>query len=363
MSNLVAIYVETQYQLITALNIAKNSLNADGCFLFIMEQLYLTDRKFQVSSDHSYIKGIYYIQDYNEVGAFKHHLLRVRGILTGHPSKDYPNMLCFYKTRPLIMPKFDSIICNKYEVKLARQYNNLYRKTDVYVIEDGTGDYVTPPIDIPTEYRRIYYWNDFFTSIFGFPAEKVPTISLRDTQLKRIYQSIFPVSEDKIAKFNQYRCIYFHQPFDIVDEDQEYTDSYINQEAEVLKLLYEKYKDNFVIKLHPRDNLNTYAEYPRMTIDIPWEMLLFHMENIENVVVVGFHSTALLTAKMVFDKEPVVISLIEMIQIWKRKSKDETTNNIGKLFNTLKVKYRDNERVQIPNGIDELKDFLECVDL
>ena len=352
--NLVGIYVETPYQLITSINIAKNYLHADGCYLFLMEQYYMTDRKFRIESTHPFIKGIYYIQDYNEVGAFKHHLLRIQGFLKGYPSKDYPNMCCYYKTKPPKMPFFSAIICNKYEVNLAKQYLNvLRRESEVYVIEDGVGDYVNPITDVDGTFKRIYYWSNLFNMVFHQNALQAPTISLKDNTIRSLLSDIFSLSETEIQKIRNVRCVYFHQPRD--REDDPFADEIRESELEILNLLKNGFGNSFYIKLHPRDDLSIFPEFQKINSDIPWEAMLYYIDNPSDIVLVGLHSTTLITAKNTFDFEPYVVSTAGLFDYWKQGNSEEFIQRIEGVFDYLKRSYRNQSKVMMPKSLKELK--------
>lgn len=356
---LVAIYVETPYQLITSLNIAINYLHADGCILFLMEQYYLTERKFQISSKHPFIRGIFYIQDYEEVGAFKHHLLRLKGIIKGYPSKDFPNMCCYYKTRPKRMPNFSALICNKYEVKLADQYLTILRRNaDVYVIEDGTVDYVGPIYKVKSDYHRIYYWPELFRENFNKIAIKAPTISMKDIKLRKLIEDVFRIDESEKAKIQACRCIFFHQPSDVIGEDPKFSERQ-NAESKIINLLYSKFGDGFFVKLHPRDELNIFPKYKKIISDIPWEALMWNIKDISNLLIVGLDSTALITPKNTFDLEPYVVTTTSLFQYWKDDIPTESVDRTIRMFEYLSSNYRDSEKVIIPKSMDELIESLD----
>lgn len=360
--NIVAIYVETPYQLITSLNIAVNYLHADGCYLFLMEQYYMTDRKFQIESKHDFIRGIYYIQDYVDVGAFKHHVLRIKGIIKGYESKNFPNMCCYYKTKPKKMPFFSAIICNKYEAFMAKQYLEiLHRNAQVFVIEDGVGDYVNPVTEIEIDFKRIYYWPNLFTHVFNQEALQAPKVSLIDNMIMSLFFDIFPMKEDEINKIKNTRCIYFHQPRDRKD-DPLFTDIQ-KSELQVINLLKSKFGDSFYIKLHPRDNLNIFPEFQKINSDVPWEAMLYHIERPSDLVLVGLHSTALITAKNTFGLEPYVISTSGLFEYWKQGNSEEFTQRIKQVFEYLRKQYKDNTKVMIPKTMREFSSQLEKINI
>lgn len=355
---LVGIYVETPYQLITSINIAKNYLQADGCYLFLMEQYYMTEKKFHIRSTHPFVEGIYYIQDYKEVGALQHHLLRVRGLLKGYPSKDYPNMCCYYKTSPKKMPNFCTLICNKYEVNLAKLYLDvLQRNADVYVIEDGVGDYVNPITKIDSTYKRIYYWPDLFNKAFHEKALQAPVISIKDKTIQTIFSDVFSLAEIEKQKIKNIRCVFFHQPRD--RENDPLAEIIHESELTIMNLLKNRFGDSFFIKLHPRDKINIFPEFQKIESSVPWESMIYYIDDPSKLLLVGLTSTTLITAKNTFNLEPYIISTIGMFDYWKQGTSTEFISRMEDVFDYLKKSYDNHSKIIIPKSIKELEAILE----
>lgn len=355
--NLVAIYVETPYQLITSLNIAKNYLKADGCYLFLMEKYYMSENKFVVSATHPFIRGVYYINDYNEVGWFRHHLLNIKGLFKGFPPNDYTNMVCYYKTMPKKMPDFSSIICNKYEVLYARRYNSLFKKNaKVYVIEDGTGDYVNDFIDVPEGYNRIYYWSELYNSTFCQTSIEAPRISINDKELKDIILDVYQLSDTDKEKLKTCKCIYFHQVRDMKDDDR--MEEIELCEQSILEALNDKFADSFYVKLHPRDDGSIFPDYQKLSTDIPWEALLYYFQNVDDLVLVGLYSTTLVTPKNTFNLEPYVISTLNIFDYWKDLFPEATLKRMYDMFDYFKSEYNHPSKVAFPTSKEE---FIACL--
>ena len=358
--NLAGIYVETPYQLFNAINIAKNYLNVDGCFLFLMEDYYRTDRKFRIGEvKDDYIKGIYYIQDYTEIGTLRHHMLRFKGFLKGYGlSNDYVNMCCYYRTKPKKLPDFSAIICNKYDVHFASMYKKIYKKNPtVFIIEDGIGDYVMQPKAFGSEIKRMFYWSDLFNKNFTVNSLQAPIISKDNTSFAQIINSLFDFDSNSLP--GKCKCVYFHQP--IVSSNEIEKEKIEEQEEVLVKKLLIKYGDGFYIKLHPRDDLSLFPQYQKIKSEMPWEAMIINKNDVSDMILVGLHSTTLVSPKLTFDFEPYVISLEKMWRYWTIGSKKENVNRIDELFTDFKRLYRKTDKVIVPENEKELFDYIDRI--
>ena len=124
---------------------------------------------------------------------------------------------------------------------------------------------------------------------------------------------------------------------------------YYKTKKKLIKLLGNK----IVVKRHPRDcsvdndNVKTY-EY----MDMPFEVICVN-SNIEEKVLITIGSTAVLTPKIIFDKEPKVIWLDRLIL------GELVDNNRMELIERIRKMYRNPERLIIPENIFELKKALK----
>ena len=349
------IYVETPFQLINAINIAKNFLKMDGCVLFLFEKMWQTDRKFQVSTSDPYIKGVYYIQSNKDVGRIKYHFWKIKGLLTGHNTDDYPIMCSYYKTKPIKMPKFSAIVCNKYDAHLADLYIRVYNyKLDVYIIEDGLGDYALDNSRFDLGYPKIFYWPEFYEKMHNQSILKAPTISLYDSEFIRIMNDIY--SDSSKNEMENCKCVYFHQPY--ISEDKSIMKKIDEEENQIVQQLQNYFKEGFYIKLHPRDDLSLFPNCQKLNSNVPWEVMVLNKKNISDMLLVGGPSTTLVTPKITFDCEPYVLYLGVLFQYWKDFSTEDDGNNIDLLFNSIKQLYRNKEKFLIPESKIEVKNFI-----
>lgn len=79
---------------------------------------------------------------------------------------------------------------------------------------------------------------------------------------------------------------------------------------------------------------------------IPFEVLLAK-QNMGNKVLICNYSTACLNAKFIFDQEPTIIFLYNLLET------DERRNEISILISKLKSLYVNKSKIYIPNSIQE----------
>ena len=115
-------------------------------------------------------------------------------------------------------------------------------------------------------------------------------------------------------------------------------------------------KEHVILKPHPRSveksscDLKTYLYQ-----GIPMEILYAEMPDLEHRILVSFVSSAVFTPKILFDAEPTVICLHNIIR------DNRISKNFGGIFEKFKDTYRHRERVFSPDSTEELKSYLEAV--
>lgn len=141
-----------------------------------------------------------------------------------------------------------------------------------------------------------------------------------DSETARIADTIFDFKSNDIITE---KYIYFDNAFT--------KDGIITNDNEILRTVSEIVgKDNLLIKVHPRNDPSNY-EGTGLKVskknNIPWEIYYFHKEMLENKILIGAVSTALLSPFLYFDSKQQVISLIEMLEL----------NHMNKKFRKLVV--------------------------
>ena len=112
-------------------------------------------------------------------------------------------------------------------------------------------------------------------------------------------------------------------------------------------------KDNTIIKRHPRckDNKIEFMKYFADT-GMPFECICMNTD-MANKILISYESTAVVTPKILFNQEPVIILLYKLIKEKAVGGYDLTFED--KFFSTIKKTYTNQDRFIIPNNIEELK--------
>ena len=86
---------------------------------------------------------------------------------------------------------------------------------------------------------------------------------------------------------------------------------------------------------------------------VPFESLLADIDT-ENFILITTDSSATLTPKYMFDKEPYVIYLYHITQ----NRLESDIQNRDQLVQNLKNMYKNKEKIFVPNTLEELRDIL-----
>lgn len=144
---------------------------------------------------------------------------------------------------------------------------------------------------------------------YNVPCERHKLSPLKaNSRTAKMSDLLFNVSEKDFIK---QRYIYFDNAF--ASFGMKLNDS------EILQLVSNTTGNNhFIIKVHPRNDSTIYVKegYNVSTKSgIPWEAYFFHNEAVDNKVLIGVISTALLSPFLYFDSKQKVMSLIRFLDM------------------------------------------------
>ncbi len=112
--------------------------------------------------------------------------------------------------------------------------------------------------------------------------------------------------------------------------------------------------DNVILKPHPRSveacavDIRSYTHQ-----EIPMEVLYADMSDLKDRILVSFVSTAIFTPRMLFDVEPIIISLHRIVR------DNKTSRNFEGIFEKFREVYHNAERVYAPETIEELDGLMK----
>ena len=147
------------------------------------------------------------------------------------------------------------------------------------------------------------------------------------------------------------KAVYLTQPL-------EERPGFVKEKEDVLlRLVAQVFGDRAVGRVHPRQQLSSLGEIPVCDIPNLWELECLRQITDESVLI-GAYSTALLTPKMLCDKEPTVIFTLRLLTADPDNGADR---HIYDLIDGFKASYRNPEKVFVPQTMEELEQILRSV--
>ena len=196
----------------------------------------------------------------------------------------------------------------KLALKVFHRYN---RSIKIHLFEDGLGGYFPLP-RYNRRYNEVFYWLTGVSKLVWrydtirvfrpelmyntkVPIKRIPLIDVDDSEYRDTLNSVFNFSPSDCI--NE-KIVFFEQPnYNVPTLD------------ELLKDIISPYlSNNAIVKLHPRTkHPKRYKGYNVYENNgLPWEVIIQNSD-IENKILISSHSTALLTPKLLFNKEPIIV--------------------------------------------------------
>ena len=172
-------------------------------------------------------------------------------------------------------------------------------------------------------------------------ARKVEGLPQWDEDYLKFANSIFGYDDKK----DKQSIIVLTQPDDLREGKRRF---------DVLERLL-KYKKEVLIRPHPRD-LKRYENFAVDTSECLWEIKIANID-IENKILISDFSTAQITPKMIFDKEPILV-----FTIYLSHGEDYILHSeIPKMIERVRDTYRDKKRVITPKTFEEFENIIQIL--
>ena len=119
----------------------------------------------------------------------------------------------------------------------------------------------------------------------------------------------------------------------------------------------QQFSDHVIVRPHPRDrNLTRYKGFVIDESKCLWEMRIANID-IENKVLISDFSTAQITPKMLFDKEPILI----FTEYLNQEEKGTINPESIEMIENIKKNYRDKKRIIVPKTYGAFEDIVRSV--
>lgn len=263
-------------------------------------------------------------------------------------------------TKEEICGSYDAIVIPKFTTIMAAVWQ-VNKKAELYLHEDGAGSYFAYfDMELRSksymilykffnhnrnfyDYSKIYInCPQFYTRDDKELAVKIPEYD------KENLESVRKLLTEEVEKEDRNKDIFW---FSQVLDSNKGKESFTSEEAlDYLK----KYKDRVIYFPHPRNPIDSDEFDPPKNKQI-WEIRTLNLENIESDLIISVHSTACLTPKILFNKEPYVILLYKVVISHDWPYFERMDDVISK----FKRSYSDPEKVFVPETIQEYEDFID----
>lgn len=347
--------VSTEFQLFSVLKFVQNNTegsrnNAD---LFIYQEIPNYQEKIKKITKLNLFKNIFVVRKlYDSNSKF------VRKIVT------FSRGIRFSYFRKIMCPEVKS---EHYLILMVGSYNhisqyfcNSFQHDYLYYIDDGLGSYngnvhntnIRPLNKLLMKTLHKYdEVEKLYVNCLGMCKSKISRsinqipVSLENDN--NCIKSIF--EEEKDAVYKRGDLIYLRYP----EKDVQ---THFSKVDECIKKVCSKYKDDFIIRRHPRDiNSPIKDEYRYDLVNNFWENVCAN-EIVDTNILIGDYSTAQFTPKVLFNKEPYVVFLFLLFP-----HSDNYKLEYMEVVKSLQEVYQDHSKVIIPKNIDDFKLALDGI--
>ena len=196
-----------------------------------------------------------------------------------------------------------------------------------------------------------YLYEPSMANVGTYDLLPIPKSCIGDKYFVETVNRVFEYQDDNNAKTNK-DVIFFDQvPY---NNDTMFNDI----EKEVVNILNKYLDKNYCVKLHPRTSPDAkgYEGVEKMMTKQTFEMLCLNNPLLTEKVLITPFSTSVALPKTLYDKEPIVISLVKLFE-----SRFKASNLIIGFFEKLKSTYRDGSRVYLPQTLDEFSKIIKDI--
>lgn len=350
---MIAFFAATPFQAINCINIKLSKYKDIDADLFILSFAADNTGLVEICKNSGIFSHVEYLhKPFNQKGRMK--------LLFSYlfPDRETIQLICRNSYDEMFFSRIGNA-ANFYYTYLRKKNPNI--RCSYY--DEGIGDYIVSIVPAKTKFTHIlkalHYKCAF--DVIGklwlympalrfentqFEAEQIPSIS---ENTSRKICSVFGIS-GQLRLPDDCRLIYMDQPF----LKQQNFDIDDRKMLDIISSVVPK--ENIYVKIHPgTDNASRYDGYKVLPdLGCPWEVAQCLM-NTSNLILVAVNSTAVVTPKTIFDKEPCVMLLYDIF-------KDKPFINIDKqrmYFSGVKGLYNDKSRFIVPQSVDEMTDFLK----
>lgn len=346
-----AFVCETPLHLLNTVNFVVNTEeNLKGkCDLYLYHQFADSDRLSDRLKASGLFRQVYDFSPYSpkqnrlQKAATFVHLLQPMRYLKRHCQNKWKND-CTYEHLML-----------GYFTMFSDHLRQVFPEARPVLIEDGIGSYYIDDLEKTARSRPLALINRYFlgrrlsylpeTIYLNSPAYR-PGDRYKVQRLEPLCREnpALPFLKEFFAyrpetRYAAHKIIYLTQPL------KEITPKANAIEEKVLSLLP---PDDFLVRVHPRQDKQQYDQFVQDESNNIWELISADQITDDHLLI-GAFSTAQFSPKMIFDKEPQLLFLYQIYGGFP---------NTEPLIECLKRAYRSPEKIMVPKNLDELQQIL-----
>lgn len=230
------------------------------------------------------------------------------------------------------------------------------------LFEDGTGSYSGNLIDHTTNWKHKLFGKVFRSGSSSVKverlyvnsprlcesvaAEKIEGLPKFTEEFLSFVSGVFSVSLENLTRYRK-PLIFLTQPNEL--------NFPLRITREVVEVM-EAFQEDTLVRAHPRDNdADLYSAFEVMARNGPMWELLAAVSDMDDLTLIGTYSTAQITPKLLFDKEPSVIFLYNLYAQMAEKS---MLSDWRKMTERLRVIYSHPEKIHSPKTLREFERIL-----
>jgi hypothetical protein len=285
------------------------------------------------------------------------------------------------KIKLFLNPKSESAFLecsdNKYNLFISQSlfYASLatreFGPAEVYLIEEGLSTY-TSRVNNPNR-RSLYFkvLNKFLlrknevkvSGYYVYCPEMMIDKTLTSKALPKLTDQAVKTLE-KVFKYDnttgrESSITYLGSPYygirALLEQPNMAGADFENRCDQIVTATINAFNKRVIYRKHPREDNHIEEKFDNLVLDSNeniWELIV-NKELTENSIIFSFFSTAAFTPKILYDSEPYVIFLCNLL--------DEKLYNADYLINGLRGLYRDKSKVFAPKNQDELMNVIRRI--
>lgn len=348
---------DTPLQVLNAINLKETHFAECEGTLFIYNQFQSAKEIEQRLQETNIFKYVYLVSKYKEYPTFLQKLATLKRLLF-----PYATLKKYTEGATKINKYKYSYVAFSFITTFSLTVFGMAKTDSFLQLEDGMGTYVGDILNdytsglfkkiiTHTNYRNVIQPKKVCLYNPQMRNSDVPVLKLENNFSKEMCKKIEHVYGYKPNHmYENSRCIYLTQPF-------EETKGYIEKNGQSInKTLYE-YRDETLVRLHPREKEGSYEAFATDLFKNLWELECIHQIG-EKHILVGAFSTTQLMPKVLKNKEPYVVFLYKILF---EDTENEYWQDITRFIDMFSSFYSKPERIYIPESVEEFKDILSKI--